>query len=355
MEADLNRLGEALILTEKEELGVVMPSGVWHSDPKTRVIVESGQGMDITFIEHSRFLMKFFHTVDRDRVLASGPWAFEKNLIVFTKVEEDENPADVELTWCDFHVRIHGLPLGKMTKEIAGFIGSKIGCLRELGHIRNGVSLVFIRILLSPGEYPLWTLVESGATSRLPCPPLPPHALSSIIPSRHSGPYICPETTPRFPPASHSSTISAPQLDFLSPSISSSTPIPVTSSPTRSLVSVHIPKCKYTKKTRLTSASAPTHTQNLAPKRKLVDEIVEAAPPRAMSLLVWNCQGLGNPWTVRGLQELIRVHNPLLVFLTETKCSASQIEVLKRRLDLFGVGVSSVGKSGGLALLWQKA
>ncbi|KAL0462161.1 UNVERIFIED_CONTAM: hypothetical protein Slati_0103700 [Sesamum latifolium] len=73
-----------------------------------------------------------------------------------------------------------------------------------------------------------------------------------------------------------------------------------------------------------------------------------------MSILVWNCQWLGNPETVHGLRDLIRVNNPLLVFLTETKCSVSQIEILKKGLNLFGCGVDSRGKSGGLALLWQK-
>ncbi|KAL0337723.1 UNVERIFIED_CONTAM: hypothetical protein Scaly_2047400 [Sesamum calycinum] len=73
-----------------------------------------------------------------------------------------------------------------------------------------------------------------------------------------------------------------------------------------------------------------------------------------MSLLVWNCQGLGNPWTVRGLWDLFRVYKPLSVFLAETKCFTSQVKVVKIQLNLFGVGVSAAGKSGGLALFWQK-
>ncbi|KAL0456836.1 UNVERIFIED_CONTAM: hypothetical protein Slati_1022800 [Sesamum latifolium] len=85
--------------------------------------------MDITFIEEDRFLLKFVHPVDRDRVLSSGPWAFEKNLIVLARVSDSENPIDVNLDRCDFHVRIHGLPIGKMTKEVATFIGNRIGCL----------------------------------------------------------------------------------------------------------------------------------------------------------------------------------------------------------------------------------
>ncbi|KAL0440163.1 UNVERIFIED_CONTAM: hypothetical protein Slati_2499300 [Sesamum latifolium] len=73
-----------------------------------------------------------------------------------------------------------------------------------------------------------------------------------------------------------------------------------------------------------------------------------------MSLLVWNCQGLGGPWTIRTLGGLIRENNPSLVFLAETKCSTRLIESLKRQFDMNGIGIPSVGKSGGLAVLWDK-
>ncbi|KAL0426172.1 UNVERIFIED_CONTAM: hypothetical protein Sradi_1152000 [Sesamum radiatum] len=151
MEEDIARLGQALILTEEEEVGVVMPVGIWHSDSDSggfhtvgrvlshksyhmealKTVLQSAlnpaKGMTISFIENDRFLLKFFHSVDRDRVLDSGPWAFEINLIVLAKVVENDNLAAVDLNWCDFHVRIHGLPIGRMTSDIARFIGEKIG------------------------------------------------------------------------------------------------------------------------------------------------------------------------------------------------------------------------------------
>ncbi|KAL0357534.1 UNVERIFIED_CONTAM: putative mitochondrial protein [Sesamum calycinum] len=74
-----------------------------------------------------------------------------------------------------------------------------------------------------------------------------------------------------------------------------------------------------------------------------------------MSLLVWNCRGLGGPWTIRTLGDLIRANNPSLVFLAETKCASRQIEVLKRKFELNGVCVPSVGKSGGLVVFWDKS
>ncbi|KAL0422180.1 UNVERIFIED_CONTAM: hypothetical protein Slati_3240900 [Sesamum latifolium] len=106
--------------------------------------------MEISFIDNGRFLLRFFHTLDRDRVLESGPWAFEKNLIVLAKVSEADDPSEVELNWCDFHVRIHGLPLGKMTSEIALFIGEKIGRLRDCDHPKDLPSLgSFLRIRIA--------------------------------------------------------------------------------------------------------------------------------------------------------------------------------------------------------------
>ncbi|KAL0411165.1 UNVERIFIED_CONTAM: hypothetical protein Slati_3706200 [Sesamum latifolium] len=79
-----------------------------------------------------------------------------------------------------------------------------------------------------------------------------------------------------------------------------------------------------------------------------------AALPVAMKLIAWNCQGLGSPWTVRSLAELVRFHNPALVFLSETKCKKRKCDILKERFNMFGVHVDSKGKSGGLILLWRK-
>ncbi|PNY06212.1 hypothetical protein L195_g002675 [Trifolium pratense] len=38
-----------------------------------------------------------------------------------------------------------------------------------------------------------------------------------------------------------------------------------------------------------------------------------------MKVLSWNCQGLGNPKTVRALKKLIAYNQPDILFLMETK------------------------------------
>ncbi|KAK4384031.1 hypothetical protein Sango_3098700, partial [Sesamum angolense] len=50
-----------------------------------------------------------------------------------------------------------------------------------------------------------------------------------------------------------------------------------------------------------------------------------------MKLLVWNYQGLGSLWIVRVLNKLIRLYNPALVFLSETKCKKQKCKQLKER------------------------
>jgi exonuclease III len=73
-----------------------------------------------------------------------------------------------------------------------------------------------------------------------------------------------------------------------------------------------------------------------------------------MSILCWNCRGLGNPRTVRDLCRLVKEKKPNLVFLIETKLRTDKLERIRIRIGFNSVfGVDSVGRSGGLALLWS--
>ena len=79
-----------------------------------------------------------------------------------------------------------------------------------------------------------------------------------------------------------------------------------------------------------------------------------AAPLGPMSILSWNCRGLGNRLTVLALKRALRVEAPKFVFLIETKLSSDSMNALKNELGYSqGVVISSVGSSGGLALLWK--
>jgi exonuclease III len=74
-----------------------------------------------------------------------------------------------------------------------------------------------------------------------------------------------------------------------------------------------------------------------------------------MKILAWNCRGLGNDPTIRGLLNLQKEEGPDIMFLTETKMDRNMIEELWWRLGLTNLVVKDcTGKSRGLAIFWRK-
>jgi hypothetical protein len=73
-----------------------------------------------------------------------------------------------------------------------------------------------------------------------------------------------------------------------------------------------------------------------------------------MSLLSWNCRGLGHPRTVQELHCWVKGKKPTLVFLMENKLRNNRMQKIRNKLNFSGLlTVELVGKSGGLALLWK--
>ena len=74
-----------------------------------------------------------------------------------------------------------------------------------------------------------------------------------------------------------------------------------------------------------------------------------------MSVISWNCRGLGNPEAVRELRSIVKQEGPTLLFVMETKIRAARVENLKFTLGFEGCfAVNSVGLSGGIGLFWSR-
>ena len=74
-----------------------------------------------------------------------------------------------------------------------------------------------------------------------------------------------------------------------------------------------------------------------------------------MSILAWNCRGLGSSLAIRTLTNPVKERDPLLVFLSETKAGTGRIKGIQNKLNFTqGIVVPSDGRSRGLALLWRE-
>lgn len=73
-----------------------------------------------------------------------------------------------------------------------------------------------------------------------------------------------------------------------------------------------------------------------------------------MNTINWNCQGMGSPWKIQFLQDVIRQQRPSFVFLCETLSSKKKMEWVRTRLKWQEmIVVEAQGRSGGLTLLWR--
>nr|GMD36157.1 uncharacterized protein LOC109167503 [Ipomoea batatas] len=98
-------------------------------------------------LQNNTFLFQFFHELDMQRALEDGPWSFEQNLLVLSKIHPGMPPASMPLDTTEFWVKIHDLPLGFFSKKYAKAIGNFIGayvCSDDAAF--NGWLKSFIRI-----------------------------------------------------------------------------------------------------------------------------------------------------------------------------------------------------------------
>ncbi|KAL0406668.1 UNVERIFIED_CONTAM: hypothetical protein Slati_3980700 [Sesamum latifolium] len=79
-----------------------------------------------------RILTRFFHIIDRQKTLEGCPWSFEKNILILTRIDPNENPMSVNLNWCGFYVYVHDLPLIRMNLGISTHIGNRLGIFQDM-------------------------------------------------------------------------------------------------------------------------------------------------------------------------------------------------------------------------------
>ena len=70
-----------------------------------------------------------------------------------------------------------------------------------------------------------------------------------------------------------------------------------------------------------------------------------------MSLLSWNCRGLGNAAIVKELRDMAKNYAPTVLCVLETQVHKARVEGLKSTLGYANAfAVNNLGHSGGLGL-----
>ncbi|XP_058756011.1 uncharacterized protein LOC131629230 [Vicia villosa] len=83
--------------------------------------------VEIQELNKNLFLFNFATKRDMEFVLKSGPWSFDRALLVLAKISGDEQPADTDLHTGAFWVRIYELPLALRIEAMAKKLGNILG------------------------------------------------------------------------------------------------------------------------------------------------------------------------------------------------------------------------------------
>ncbi|XP_050207941.1 uncharacterized protein LOC126657315 [Mercurialis annua] len=90
------------------------------------------KGVIIRDVGDELFVCEFFSKNDRCRIMADGPWNFDKQLILLEPMSGNMQPNNMTLKLCQVWVRIYNLPMNCRGKAAISKIGTKVGRVLEV-------------------------------------------------------------------------------------------------------------------------------------------------------------------------------------------------------------------------------
>jgi hypothetical protein len=84
-------------------------------------------------------LFEFEESADLERVLLHEPWSYDKSLVAFRRIEEEDEPETIAFDRATFWIQIHNLPVLALKKEIALAIGKSAGTVVRASEIDEEV------------------------------------------------------------------------------------------------------------------------------------------------------------------------------------------------------------------------
>ena len=107
-------------------------------------------GFNVTIGGENILLFAFELEVDVERVIQGEPWAFDRHLAVFERVDSYTSIQTLGFKKTAFYVQIHDLPFSLQTVDTAITIGETIGSLiksKDLGEML-GANFMRVRVIV---------------------------------------------------------------------------------------------------------------------------------------------------------------------------------------------------------------
>ncbi|KAI7989409.1 Uncharacterized protein LOK49_LG13G02902 [Camellia lanceoleosa] len=143
MESDLGGLANRLHLTEEEEAVVIVSADHTKSSEERSWLCLVGRILTHRPVNAEAFrstMAAFNHIVDKKRVLARGPWNFDKQLVLLEELDGSLQPSEVQFRFVLFWVHVFDLPIIGMTREVGALIGNSIGTFADMDYAEGGVA-----------------------------------------------------------------------------------------------------------------------------------------------------------------------------------------------------------------------
>lgn len=88
--------------------------------------------VEIQDFSQNLFLFKFTTKRDHEFILRSGPWSFDRSMLVLNWISGEEQPSDLNMHYGSFWVRIYELPLMLRSKTMARKIESILEMFEQM-------------------------------------------------------------------------------------------------------------------------------------------------------------------------------------------------------------------------------
>lgn len=138
-----------LSIDEEDEGGIIVEDAVTEQDKDSFVLIgrflterninfkamqnvlstvwRPNEGVEIYDIGEMRYSFVFYHPMDVQKVVDSGPWAFEQGMLVYKQLAWGKDPKVIPLKEVEIWIQVYDIPKGLVSENILKGIANYIG------------------------------------------------------------------------------------------------------------------------------------------------------------------------------------------------------------------------------------